>query len=101
MPRCRSVPDEENTVNKRLALAVALLAGSLAPLPLALAGSVRGCAGPAPGGEWRSYGHDVANSRHQPAEDKITAKNVADLTPRWDFSNGGYGTFHGTPVIAD
>ncbi|MDX6400931.1 MAG: hypothetical protein QOF27_1537, partial [Gaiellaceae bacterium] len=26
------------------------------------------CAGSAPGGDWRLYGHDAANSRRQPAE---------------------------------
>jgi polyvinyl alcohol dehydrogenase (cytochrome) len=60
----------------------------------------RGCAAPAAGGEWRSYNHDLANSRNQPAEKTITPANASTLAPAWVFS-GGSGTFDATPVIAD
>jgi outer membrane protein assembly factor BamB len=62
------------------------------------------CAGPAPGGEWRSYGHDLANSRHQDQETIIDAGRAAKLAPRWVFSAeaaGAGGDFENTPAVAD
>jgi outer membrane protein assembly factor BamB len=60
-----------------------------------------------PGGEWRSYGHDLFNTRSQPLEKKIDTSNAATLEPKWVFDasaqdqvlNGG--GFQNTPVIAD
>jgi outer membrane protein assembly factor BamB len=60
-----------------------------------------------PGGVWRSYGHDLFNTRSQPLEKKIDASNAATLEPKWVFDataqdqvlNGG--GFQNTPVIAD
>lgn len=65
----------------------------------------RGC-GPAdhPGGEWRMYGHDLMNTRHQPAEEKIGPAQARQLAPVWELNAnavGGAGSFTGTPVIAD
>jgi polyvinyl alcohol dehydrogenase (cytochrome) len=56
------------------------------------------------GGEWRSYGHDFANTRTQPAEKTIGPVQAALLAPAWTFSAskaGGNGDFTGTPTIAD
>jgi polyvinyl alcohol dehydrogenase (cytochrome) len=56
------------------------------------------------GGEWRSYGHDYANTRTQPSEHVIGPVEAAVLQPAWTFSSktvGGDGDFTGTPVIAD
>jgi polyvinyl alcohol dehydrogenase (cytochrome) len=69
-----------------------------APLP--------GCATPdAPGGEWRTYGHDLANTRNQSAEDVIGRANVASLEQAWAFSTATLGDttgdFTGTPIVAD
>jgi polyvinyl alcohol dehydrogenase (cytochrome) len=56
------------------------------------------------GGEWRSYGHDSANTRHQDKEFTITVAKAPTLAPAWTFSStdaGGAGDFTSTPVIAD
>jgi polyvinyl alcohol dehydrogenase (cytochrome) len=56
------------------------------------------------GGEWRSYGRDLANTRHQSDETLIDAGNVGGLSPAWVISTEGVGArgdITGTPVIAD
>src|SRR3954447_25926607 len=83
----------------KVAVAAVTLAGTFV-VPSASA-TVHGCAGPAAGGEWRSYSHDYGNSRHQPAERTITATNAGTLAPKWVFDDGGTGSFNGTPVVAD
>lgn len=74
-----------------------------------------GCANPvAPGGEWPSYGHDLANTRSQPLEDRIGPDNVQSLTPHFIFDTTAYSTvdgqdtprafngpFFNTPTVAD
>ena len=63
--------------------------------------------GPAPphaGGDWRSYGHDLSNTRNQDQERTIATGNAGALSPWWTFSSrsaGGEGDFTGTPVVAD
>src|SRR3954452_25584802 len=55
------------------------------------------------GGDWSSYGHDLANSRSQPAEKTLTTTVVPTLSKAWAFSasqGGGDGDFTGTPVVA-
>ena len=57
-----------------------------------------------PGGDWPSYGADLANTRSQPAEHKISAANAGSLSGAWAFSPadvGGMGDFQSTPVIAE
>ena len=57
-----------------------------------------------PGGDWRDYGHDQANTRTQPNEHKIGQLEAAQLAPAWTFSStgsGGSGDFTGTPTVAD
>ncbi len=54
-----------------------------------------------PGGEWRSYNHDLSNTRTQPAEKKIGLAEAATLQPVWQFDTGDAGDVSGTPVIAD
>ena len=54
-----------------------------------------------PGGEWRSYGHDLSNTRTQPAEKKIGLVEAATLQPAWQFDTGNGGDVSGTPVVAD
>jgi polyvinyl alcohol dehydrogenase (cytochrome) len=56
------------------------------------------------GGEWRKYGHDWSNTRHQDKEATITVAKAPTLAPAWTFSSvgsGGAGDFTATPVIAD
>ncbi|MQA64061.1 MAG: PQQ-binding-like beta-propeller repeat protein [Actinophytocola sp.] len=69
------------------------------------ASAATGCAEPGhPGGEWRSYGQDWANSRHQAAEQVIGKGNVPTMAPAWVVSTeglGGTGDITGTPVVAD
>jgi outer membrane protein assembly factor BamB len=58
----------------------------------------------ATGGEWRSYGGDVRNTRSQPAESTLGASNVRGLREafRIDSAEGlDGGVFQNTPVVAD
>jgi polyvinyl alcohol dehydrogenase (cytochrome) len=57
-----------------------------------------------PGGDWRMYGHDLSNTRAQPAEHTIGTLQAPLLAPAWTFSStaaGGSGDFTGTPTVAD
>ena len=57
-----------------------------------------------PGGEWRSFGHDLSNTRSQPLETTIGPAEARSLAPAWTFSSteaGGDGDFTGTPIVAD
>ncbi|MBV8985774.1 MAG: PQQ-binding-like beta-propeller repeat protein [Acidimicrobiia bacterium] len=78
--------------------------GAHAPGPSPPPGPTPGPAPPTAGGEWRSYGHDFANTRNQDDEHVIGRGNAARLAPAWTFSSqaaGGEGDFTGTPVVAD
>ncbi|MEY2569502.1 MAG: hypothetical protein QOE35_4031 [Actinomycetota bacterium] len=93
-----------------VAAAIAVLIG------LPAAGAGRAAVGPQPspvagcgpvnvtGGEWRSYGHDLSNTRFQDRERTIGDVEAATLGPVWTFSAnqaGGAGDFTGTPTVAD
>lgn len=82
-----------------LALAASLL---VAIVP---ASAEEGCAAADhPGGDWPSYGHDLAGTRHQSAEEVIGPDNVADLEPAWTVSVsevGAVGNLQSTPVVAE
>jgi outer membrane protein assembly factor BamB len=61
-----------------------------------------------PGGEWRTYGHDLANTRSQDKEKLISPADVPLLSPAWSFStatgegdNKSEGDITGTPIVAD
>jgi outer membrane protein assembly factor BamB len=64
-----------------------------------------GCASSeAPGGEWRTFGHDYSNTRNQADEKVISAADAPLLSPTWSFSTmdaGGEGDITGTPIVAD
>jgi outer membrane protein assembly factor BamB/plastocyanin len=83
-------------------LALALFA---APAAAQAGAPMPGCAGASlTGGEWRTYGGDLSNTRNQHAEKVISAADVPSLTSAWVFSsvsNGGAGDFTGTPIVAD
>jgi outer membrane protein assembly factor BamB len=55
------------------------------------------------GGDWPSYGHDLANTRSQPLEDVITPGRVPFLSAAWTFNSaiGGDPTdvFTATPIV--
>src|SRR4051794_1814854 len=56
-----------------------------------------------PGGEWRSYAHDAANTRTQDQESGITPLTAAALKPAWTFRTGASdaaGGFNSTPIVA-
>ncbi|HEX9684019.1 MAG TPA: PQQ-binding-like beta-propeller repeat protein [Acidimicrobiales bacterium] len=95
-------------------VAVAALAGAgLAVLPTVapatvIEGAIEGCgAADHPGGEWRSYGHDQTNTRHQEAEDTIGPLEAVTLEPVWTLSMveasglDSAGDVTGTPTVAD
>ncbi len=71
------------------------------PAGAAAAGSRAGCAGGSAGGDWPAYGHDLQNTRSQPAEHVIGASNAASLRTAWTFrttQHGMSGSFDNTPV---
>ena len=52
----------------------------------------------AQGAEWRVSGHDLADSRSQPAEGRIGPANVHSLAEKWVFTTGG--NVSATPTVA-
>jgi polyvinyl alcohol dehydrogenase (cytochrome) len=89
---------------KRLAVVVLLAAGLLAGSN-GRANAAVGCAPAAHrGGDWPMFGHDLSNTRSQPAEHGIGLLQAATLAPAWTFSSvaaGGTGDITATPVIAN
>jgi polyvinyl alcohol dehydrogenase (cytochrome) len=81
---------------------VVLLAAVFAPGSASAASAP--CDGPPmAGGEWPSYGHDLANTRSQPDEHTIGTDNAGGLAPAWVFSTksaGDSSSFQSTPVAA-
>jgi polyvinyl alcohol dehydrogenase (cytochrome) len=51
------------------------------------------------GGDWKSAGQNLDNSRSQPHERIITAANVNKLVPAWVFTSGA--DVSATPTVAD
>lgn len=64
-------------------------------IPLMAAIGICACAH---GAEWRVAGQDLANSRSQPAEERINHENVHRLTTKWVFTTGG--NVSATPTVA-
>jgi polyvinyl alcohol dehydrogenase (cytochrome) len=88
-----------------LAVAFALTATLLGPVAAVAEDGPATCAPSRhPGGDWRSYGRDFSNTRHQSREKVIGVGNVGLLQPAWVMSTegmGGAGDITGTPVIAN
>jgi polyvinyl alcohol dehydrogenase (cytochrome) len=85
-------------------LVAAMVASSVPAVAASLPVPAQCALAAAPRGEWRSYGHDLANTRFQDAEHDIGPLQAATLAPVWTFSStaaGGEGDFTGTPVVAD
>jgi polyvinyl alcohol dehydrogenase (cytochrome) len=49
--------------------------------------------------QWRIAGHDLSNTRSQPAETLISPANVSKLTMKWVFTTGG--DVSATPTVAN
>src|SRR4051812_23529055 len=97
-------------IRPRPLLVAAAAAALAAPTAVAVSGSTADAAtghcAPAKhaGGDWPSYGHDLANTRSQPKEKTISATTVPTLHKAFAVSAsdaGGDGDFTGNPVIAD
>jgi polyvinyl alcohol dehydrogenase (cytochrome) len=88
---------------------VAVLACTAVFAPGAIAASDSGgtpcrTSAPRPGGEWPSYGHDLANTRSQPDENALGPDAAGQLKPAWTFSTASLGDpsgFQSTPVVDD
>ena len=52
----------------------------------------------APGGEWRTYGGDLASTRYAPL-DEITADNFSSLELAWRFDQDELGPRRATPLM--
>lgn len=55
------------------------------------------------GGEWPSLNHDLANTRSQPAEDRLGPTEVGALEPAWSFDGASVdaqGGTRSTPIVA-
>jgi len=91
----------------RLSLRSGALLGALAltsSLVSTLSAHAAGCGAPDAGGEWRSYGHDLSNTRSQPLETEIGPDTVADVAAAWMLDPAVLeitGGFQSTPTIAD
>src|SRR3954452_20397127 len=71
---------------------------------------IAGCAGPSGGGDWRSYGHDLSNTRTPSAETTLGTAAASGLSPAWSAQVAPTGPadatlpatqLNGTPVVAD
>jgi polyvinyl alcohol dehydrogenase (cytochrome) len=83
---------------------LAVLVWSAASIsPAGAAAAAPTCASaPSASGEWPVYGHDVANTRSQPAERALGPDAAATLSPAWTFSTASVGDaagFQSTPVV--
>ena len=92
------------TVSRRILLAVTVVAAGAVPaINSALHAEVAlaGC-GPTgvTGGEWRTYGHDLSNTRTQDREKVIAPGSVMKLAKAWEHRSAG-AAYNNTPIIAD
>lgn len=92
------------TVNRRRlnhgAAVLALLTLALGLQTAPPSAAAQGC-GPTGvvGGEWRSYGQDLSNTRHQDKELTIGLTDVSSLSVAWMHDSGA--AYNNTPIIAD
>lgn len=80
-------------------------AGAQASVPSAVPGCGPAAASGPGGGDWRTYGQDLSNTRYQEHEKTIGPSEASTLGPTWSFSanaNGNRGgDFAGHPLVAD
>jgi len=89
---------------RRLLPLLAAVTAVLAP-SAAHAASVAPCSATTmAGGDWPSSGHDLANTRSQPAETTLGTGKAGSLAPAWVFSTKSAGddssSFESTPVVS-
>jgi alcohol dehydrogenase (cytochrome c) len=86
----------------RRTLAVAALAGALAPGVAAAAAidDARLLAESPAAADWLSYGHGYQHHRFS-SLDQINRDTVEKLVPRWIYQTGISATFQATPLVAD
>lgn len=91
-------------MKKILSAVVACLVGAALLAPSSALAAAK-CAKPNhPGGEWRSFGHDLQNTRWQSAKQVPTSDDLMTRLPKWSLSitdAGATGNFQSTPVVAD
>jgi polyvinyl alcohol dehydrogenase (cytochrome) len=95
----RRILGRDLQVTVSAAIAAAALAFAAAPASAA----TPPCRATTTGGDWPAYGHDVANTRSQPAERALGPAAVAHLAPAWVFSTSSVGDssgFETTPVVS-
>lgn len=86
------------TAALRAVALTALAAAAALPLGAATAGPAA-CGEPAhAAGEWPSYGHDLSNTREQPAEEVIGLDTAVRLEPA--FVHQAPGLINNTPIVA-
>src|SRR5689334_10593683 len=66
---------------------------------LACACSDAGSSGPAGSADWPAINYDLANSRDNRAETRLSPENVAQLAPLWRFD--GLSAVTSTPAVVD
>jgi outer membrane protein assembly factor BamB len=81
---------------RRACVLAALSLAAFASPTLAAAPCTTAAAG---SGEWPMYGHDVANTRTQPAETALGPGAAGGLKPLWVFSSPDATGFNSTPVV--
>ena len=87
----------------KIVYVVAAIAGLALAAPAHAAAACRSSS--TPGGDWRSYGHDAANSRTQRGETALSPAVAPGLKASWVFSTASAGDVSGainsTPIVAD
>src|SRR5689334_18926742 len=87
----------------KIVYVVAAIAGLALAAPAHAAAACRSSS--TPGGDWRSYGHDAANSRTQRGEAALSPAVAPGLKASWVFSTASAGDVSGainsTPIVAD
>jgi polyvinyl alcohol dehydrogenase (cytochrome) len=79
------------TVKRRSLAVVAITATALTLVAVPPGDAAATCAPVEPvvaGGEWRSYGHDLSNTRTQPDETTIGPANAGSLEMVWMHAGG-------------
>jgi glucose dehydrogenase len=80
-------------------VAVLAVAVALQTAPASQAAATCGPTAGVTGGEWRSYGHDLSNTRHQDKEFTIGLTDVPSLSVAWMHDSGA--AYNNTPIVAD
>jgi outer membrane protein assembly factor BamB len=91
-------------MKKILSAVVACLVGAALLAPSSALAAAKCAQANHPGGEWRSFGHDLQNTRWQDAKQVPTGDELMTRLPKWSLSvteAGATGNLQSTPVVAD